>query len=408
MSDAFEMKTRHSELRPDLLSVNSLHCWPGQISSPRLQMFGSHISQSLTTIGANQRRCFTGLEPKFGEYTFGVRLDHDARVIKQITRYPKTLGNDTIKKSPERILIYEYDRVLPSGQMIKEVDFISCPSHHALHQSFGYEYKYQPVPGDYLEKGEVLAQSPAIADNGNYMFGLEANVAMMSIPQIIEDGVVASESFCKRMTTTGVETYVVSFGKKKHPLNLYGDNDNYKIHPDIGEHVGDDGILMCLRRYDEELAPVIMTRASLRRPDFKYDECVYVERGAKVIDVRVSHDERLRGVIRGKGMNTPIGMHGQPDKYLTADQVFYRAILNEYKRLYASRKDALKVTPRFHNLLVQAQAATTTGEKRRMMRTYRGVPIDEWRVEITVEYPIVPTVGFKLTGCHGDGNWLTG
>jgi DNA-directed RNA polymerase beta subunit len=342
------------------------------------------------------------MEPKFGKYTFGIRLDHDARVIKSIQRYPKTLGVNAIRDNPETILIYEYDRELPSGQMVKEVDYISCPSHHTLHQNFGYRYQYLPSPGEYIGEGTVLAQSPAIAENGNYMFGLETNIAMMSVPQIIEDGVVASESFCKRMTTTGIETYVVSFGKNKYPLNIYGDYDNYKIHPDIGEHVGEDGILMAMRRYDDELAPVNMSRASLRKPDFKYDERVYVEPGAKIVDVRVSHDERLRGVIRGKGMNTPVGMHGQPDKYLTADQVFYRSVLNEYKRLYASRKEALRITPRFHNLLVQAQAATTSGDKRRMMRTYRGVPIDEWRIEITVEYPIVPTIGFKLTGCHGD------
>lgn len=402
MSDAIVKETRHSELRPDLLSVNSLHCWPGQISSPRLQMFGSHISQSLTTIGASERRCFTGMEPKFGQYTFGVRLEHDARIIKSIQRYPKTLGVNSIRENPETILIYEYDRELPSGQMVKEVDFLSCPSHHTLHQNFGYKYQYVEPPSDYMEAGSVLAQSPAIAKNGNYMFGLEANVAMMSVPQIIEDGVVASESFCKRMTTTGIETFIVSFGKNKYPLNIYGDNDNYKIHPEIGEHIGEDGILMAMRRYDDELAPVNMSRAALRKPDFKYDECVYVEPGAKVVDVRVHHDERLRGVIRGKGMNTPVGMHTQPDKYLTADQVFYRAVLNEYKRLFASRKEALRITPRFHNLLVQAQAATTSGDKRRMMRTYRGVPIDEWRLEITIEYPIVPTIGFKLTGCHGD------
>jgi len=399
--DAPVKETRRNELRPDLLSVNCLHPWPGQISSPRLQMFGSHISQSLTTADASERRCFTGLEPKFGEYTFGIRMEHDARILKSIQRYPRTMGAHAIKDNPETILIYEYDRTLPNGRMVKEVDYISCPSHHAIHQSFGFKYNYDQSTTEFMGKGTVLAQSPAIAKNGNYKFGLEANVAMMSVPQIIEDGVVASESFCKRMTTTGIETFVINFGKNRFPLNMYGDNDNYKIFPDIGEHVAESGILMTMRRYDDELSPVTMSRAALQRPDFKYDERVHVEPGAKIIDIKVQHDDRLRGAIRGKNMNTPVGMHTQTDKYLTAEQVFYSSVLNEYKRLYASRKEALRITPKFHNLLVRAHASTATGDKRRMLRTYRGVPIDEWRVEITIEYPIVPNIGFKLTDCHG-------
>jgi hypothetical protein len=404
VSDPSAKRLRNNELKPSLLSTNAIHCFPGHISSPRLQMFGGQLSQSLTTVGASERRCFTGLEPKFGEYTFGVRLEHDARVIKTIQRYPRTLGSNNIKENPETILIYEYERKDSNGHPtgIMEIDYISCPSHHTLHQSFGFKYQYKEPPSEYMEQGTVLAQSPAIAENGNYKFGLEANVAMMSVPQIIEDGVVASESFCKRMTTTGIETFVISYGKNKFPLNLYGDYDNYKIHPDIGDTVDEHGILMALRRYDDEMSPVTMSRAALRKPDFKYDERIYVEPGAKVIDVKVHHDERLRGVIRGKNMNTPVGMHDQTDKYLTAEKVFYTSILNEYKRLMAARKGHLRISPRFHNLLVRAHAATANGDKLRMMRTYRGVPIDEWRLEITVEYPIVPSIGFKLTGTHGD------
>jgi hypothetical protein len=150
------------------------------------------------------------------------------------------------------------------------------------------------------------------------------------------------------------------------------------------------------------MAPVMMSKSALRRPDFKYDHCVYVEAGARVVDVRVYHDTRLRGAIRGKSLNTPVGMSAQVEKYMTAEKVFYSSILNEYKRLYGSRKDALRISPKFHRLLVECQAATASGQKQRMVKTYRGVPIDEWRVEITVEYPIVPNIGYKLTGCHGD------
>lgn len=393
---------RHNELRADLLSTTNMMSWPGHISSPRLQMFNSQLGQSLITKGRTDRRCFTGMEPKYGEFNFAVRIPKDAHIIKTFQRYPRTLGANNIKENPETIVIYEYDRQTEMGRMIKEVDYIACPTHHTMHQNFGFRYNYINPIEEYMEEGTTIAQSPSISPEGNYQFGLETEVAMMSVPQIIEDGVVASESFCKRMETLGLETQTISWGKQRYPLNLYGDDNNYKPFPDIGEVVGEHGILIGLRAYDDNMAPVMMSKAALRRPDFKYDHCVYVEAGAKVVDVKVFHDTRLRGAIRGKSLNTPVGMSAQVEKYMTAERVFYSSILNEYKRLYGSRKDALRISPKLHRLLVECQAATASGQKQRMVKTYRGVPIDEWRVEITVEYPIVPNIGYKLTGCHGD------
>lgn len=393
---------RPNELHPDLLSTTALNPWPGNISSPRLQMFNSHLSQALVTEGRNNRRCFTGMEPKFADYNFNVKFDNNSHVIKVIDRYPKTIGKDSIKDNPETLVIFEHEITLPGGERVKEVDIKSCKSHHELHQNFGFRYNYVSDIDEYISADTVIAQSPSVSKEGNYQFGIETEVAMMSVPQIIEDGVVASESFCKKATTTAIETMSISFGKKRFPLNIYGDDEEYKIFPDIGDVVNDDGILMALRQYDDDMAPIMMSKKSLQRIDHKYDERVHVEAGARVIDVKVYQDTRLTGVLRGKSMNTPNGTATQAEKYLSADKRFYQNVINAYQTLWGGRKDSLRISPAFQRLLVEAHAATAKGEKERMIRTYSGVPIDEWRVDITIEYPIVPTVGFKITGCHGD------
>lgn len=393
---------RPNQLDPSLLSVTALNPWPGNISSPRLQMFNSQLTQALYTKGNNDRRCITGMETKFAKTTFGIRAPHDMHVIRIIHRYPKTVGYNSIKENPETIVVYEYDKTLPNGRIVKEVDYISCPTHHDLHQHFGFRYNYQTKSFDeYIPEGETIAQSPSVSPEGNYRFGSETNVAMMSVPQIIEDGVVASKSFCKKMVTMGLETFAVSWGKNKYPLNIYGDVDEYKIFPDIGDRVRDDGVLMALREYNDMMAPVQMSRSALREPDYKYDELVFVEPGAKVVDVRIVHDERIHH-IRGKSMNTPQGMSEQPLRYLTADKTFHQNVLNVYNSLRSAQKNSLHISPRFHALLVEANAVCAQGDKQRMVRTYRGVPIDEWRVEIKLEYDIEPTIGFKLSAAHGD------
>ena len=97
-------------------------------------------------------------------------------------------------------------------------------------------------------KGTKLFDTPAIDDYGNYCYGTETNVALMSIPATIEDGIVISESYAKKLVTHGFEKRVCSWDKRNFPLNLYGDpNDpnDYKPFPDIGQKIRADGLVFC-------------------------------------------------------------------------------------------------------------------------------------------------------------------
>ena len=121
-----------------------------------------------------------------------------------------------------------------------------------------------------------------VTPQGDYCYGREVNVAFMSMPGVIEDGVVVSESFLKSMSTKGYETRTMSFGKKYFPLNLYGD----------------DGLLLARREFRPILAPVEMSPEALRRPDYTYDELVYTLVGrAKVIDVSIMRDGSPGGAL---------------------------------------------------------------------------------------------------------------
>lgn len=392
----------HNELHPSLISTTALISFPGNISSPRLQMFNSQMTQALYTKGNGPRRCFTGMEPKYGKFTFGIRFEDDSRILDVIQRYPKTMGINNIKVNPETTIIYEYDKHLENGRTVKEIGAKVCHTHHSLHQHFGYRFNYKmdQFP-ERVAAGTVIAESPAVGDDGNYHYGIETEVALMSVPQVIEDGVVASEEFCEKTITLGMESFEISWGKHKFPLNLYGNNEEYKIFPDIGEHVGPDGILMALRKYDDDMAPVLMSRGALRKPDFKYDQCIYVEPNAKIIDIKVYRDDRIHH-IRGQSMNTPVTMCEQVQKYLNADRTYHRNILNVYSSIRRDMREAPRISPEFHNLLVRAHATCPQDEKQRIVRTWRGVPIDEWRVEITIEYPVKPTIGYKISGTSGD------
>lgn len=395
--------TTKSEAHPELTGVNGLQPWLRSDSSPRGAMFGGHIGQALVIDGVEPRRCLTGAEREYGKYTFSIKMPVDAEVIKLIERYPRHLGADAIKENPESVLIYE-------DVETKEVGCLFLRRHFSLDKQFGFKYTYNPAiqnklsPGNYIAKGTVIADTPAKFEGGEYGFGTEAQVAFMSIPQVIEDGVVVRRGFLDKLKTRGFESRTVSWGKKLYPLNLYGDEDNYKPFPDIGDRVREDGLVMALRPYDEaniHLGVSDMTRTALMEPDTYYDKLVHGRPGARVTDVVVYHD------INQTKHPTPVGMEVQAEKYRAPTSMFYENILNVYYDLKKRRKESLKLSPDFHRLLVEAKSdkayiMDNKNKKRdKVTRVYRNNPIDDWRVEVHYEYDIVPTEGFKVTDCHG-------
>lgn len=387
---------RPNQLRPELLHTAGLNSFQREDSSARVNMFSSsHISQALVVAGATPRRTLTGVERKFGRTTFKIKMPCNATILKTFEKYPKSYGYNSFTSSPVMYVIYEENET-------REIGILELPRHHCLHQHFGFKYKYNTAAlskihvGATIKAGTVLADSPSITHNGDYCYGVDTQVALMSIPGVIEDGVVVSESYLKKLQSKGFETMVESWGKEWFPLNLYGDDTTYKAFPDIDDTIREDGLLMVLRRYDEMLAPVEMTPAALRQPDYVYDRPIYATPGAKIVDITIKHDNRLNPPP------TPVGMEAQTERYYNAQQNTYKEIIRFYQELKRKRPEGIRISREFSNFLVEAILDTEESGKDKSIRMYRRIPLDDWRVEITYEYDINPTETFKLTGCHGD------
>lgn len=386
-----------NELRPDLLASAAINPWPSNDSSSRQVMMGSHLSQALTIEGGTVRRCLTGAEREFARFTFNIKFPCNAEVVRCIDKYPRTIGFSSIRQNPEQLVIFE-------DVDTKIVDVLTIPRYHCLHQHFGFSYAMKPAiqrlaPGATFAAGTILADSPAVTDTGDYKLGVEAEVAFMSIPGIIEDGVVISRSFAQRLRSKGFESRVGSWGRNVYAINLYGGEGEYKPFPDIGDRIRDDGLLFCLREYDDLLAPVQMTQSALREPDYYRDRLIYAEPGAKVIDINVRH------AVTNGPPPTPQGMEVQPARYYQAQIAFYDQLMGVYKELKHRRGDALQISPRFQQMLYEGMTYKGDFGKNRPKQIYQREELDDWRVEVTFEYDVEPDVGFKLTDFHGGGNY---
>ena len=387
-----------NQLHPELLAQSALQPWDGANSSGRKYMFSGHISQSLAIAEPTEVRTQTGMERQYGKYTCNIKMPEDGRIIKILDMYPHIPGVNDIDYSPLSLVLYE-----------NELGSISCFELQDYHYNyFYYGFKYNSLPGlaelregNYVAKDTIFKDSTAISENGAYSYGRECNVAFMSRGGTAEDGFIISADVLPKFGYRTYERRTVSWGKDKLPINLYGDENHYKPFPDIGEYVHPHdqhkGLLMALRRYDEDLAVIDQNKTSVQYPDIMFDECIYATgAGGKVVDIRINHDAFSVQGGCDEEMST------QPMKYDKARRMFYTSLISEYNRLRKERGADLHISQQLHRWLVEAYAVTGEINGRdRVEMTYRKRPMDEWCVEFTIEYDHLPSIGSKLTDRSG-------
>jgi len=416
------MSHRVNEIKADLLSVLGLNPFPGHDSSPRAQMFSSHLTQSLVIKGSTERRLQTGVERELAKYTFSVKMPANGRIVRVIEKYPRDMSADSIAFNPETLVVYE-------DIDTTEIGSFTIPGYASYHQHFGFAYQFNTetmrllVPGTVIDKGTIFADSPSVTKNGGYKYGVELNMALFTSHPVAEDGIMISRDVLDKLKFKVFETRSVQFGNHAFPINLYRNTSQYNQFADIGDHIRENGLLMMLRDYSKTLAPIGMSIHDVMEPDYAFDKAVYSRAGVgTVIDIKIYHNDDITST-------TPIGMEQMLAKYVHHTNRYYRDIVNLNKELSINRykkhgKGArVLYKPELHRLMVEALATLDDssdptsqfrGDAGRRMKAsqklnylYKKTPIDDYRVDITVMYEITPDIGFKLTCCHGGKGVIT-
>lgn len=375
-------------------------------SSSRAQMMCSHLSQLPVIAQPQIRRVLSGVEREYGKYTFNVRMPETGEITAIIERYP--VYSLKAKEKPGKLVIY---RAKPPGARNQGKIYFGCltlTDYHSLHQYFGFNFRRRPEcdylhVGSMIDKHTVFMESPNLDEHGNYRIGCNVDVFYSSHHGGIEDGFILGEHILPQFTSTGIESRTESWGKTHYPLNLCGNDDVYKPHPDIGECIGENGLMFALREHNPITAVVEMTREATQKVDYHFDRLVYAKPGAKVIDIDILHDYNLQR------HTTPEGMYGQQSYYYDARVKRAEKLIAMDQQLQKEHRDRLMYS---HQLRMEIREAygllNTTGFKTRnkkpdskVVGTYRRVPLDDWRVEVTFSYDIVPSVGSKLTNLRG-------
>lgn len=390
-----------NEMRPEVVGF---HAWnPGLAnnSPSRSTMMSSHASQHLVIAGAELPYTLAGVEVEYKKYTTSDRIPWDARVLQVLKRYPDDGFENSLKFNPEDIVIIVNDTT-------GEYDVVSVPYYKSLHQYFGYRNKKSDIletlgAGRYLPKDTVLGDTPGNIGDFHTMT-TNLNCMLVSADVVAEDSVLVCEDVLHKFENNVYERRSFSVGARKFPVDL-GGAPYYKGMYDIGEYTDTDGAIAFLREYTEGLAPVTMSRSSTRTINYAFDEAIYARQGlrGRIVDIRVIGNADHISAL-------PAEMAVQFEKYRQAYINYCERLLQCEKGIEKDHRKNFpgktpKISNRLHSMLVTARAicdGRRPGNDKPLQGIMNKNPLDEFHVDVVVEYTVRPTIGGKITSLSGD------
>lgn len=383
LTDNMRIDPRHIGIT-GLLSPGVAHC-----SGSRLEIFAKNISQTRVPNEPDFPDMFTGFETLFSDYVFdSTKRENEIRVFAIVDKYAMQLSTMRAGSNPLRTVVY---RDLKTGEI----------SYFNIHRFTSYtnDYGFENVMRSNIQVGDVIPPDMELysspSKNGDsYAMGVNANVAFTTILETTEDCFAMSESLAKRLSPLSIETKSISFNIRQYPLNLYGDEDQYKIFPDIGEFVNPDGILCAFRPVKKYSIISDLTPDKLTRVNHLFDQKVYAHPGAKVIDIEVYMNNKAE---------LPERVYEQVRIYREARLAYWREIVNVYekvKNLPISPKFNTLVTRAMGRLLAAKQSVPGIGKRSKIDLTDKFNPIT-LKVDITLAHRVIVNKGHKSSGREG-------
>lgn len=229
-------------------------------------------------------KLYTGFEKELGKYNDSLKVAKTQyKILHRIEKYPAYPG-------------IHYSMIL-QDTTTGIISVVENNHYEKLAEDHGYfkpivETDYKTV-GGIIEKGSVISKANSHDEFFNYKYGINANVAYISKKDNIEDGIIISESFSKRVSYAQVKTIEVTLGFNDILLNIYGNSDVYRSFPDIFNEVK-NGIFCVKRSIDHMNAGCNTTINSLMNIDTN-DEIFHGD--GKLIDVEIfinSNSELLK------------------------------------------------------------------------------------------------------------------
>ena len=345
------------------------------ISSSRSNMVTSHLKQFVPLNNPDFPKLSTGYENTVGKNSTGYyKAKHQYEVVAKIPRFKNGIDDDNL------YFLFVYDR------KNDYYDIIQKKVVEDLTEKFGYAYKTDVIDskevGDIIEEGEVLYRSTSYDEDMNYGFGKNVLVLYGLPTETIEDCIIARKGVCKEFTSKEVELVKVSLNDNDILCNIYGDNDEYKAFPDIGELINNK-IVACKRRIHNSQVLYDLKKSNLKKINYDNDTIFYNE--GRIVDIYIRSNKPL-DEIEDNVFNR------QLKKYLTMQTEFYQAVYDECDRIINSGSNFSKEISHYYK---RSRDILDPNVK---WREENNAIFNNMIVEFLVERNAELTVGQKITG----------
>ena len=377
LKEALEQKEKEYSFCDDLFGMTLLTN-PGYISSSRSLMFTSHLRQFVNLVNPDIPKVFTNYENSVGKLSTGYyEAKHNYEVYAKIPRFT-TEGLDN-----HLYLMFIYDK------KHDKYDVITKSVVENLTEKFGYGYNTEVMDnkdvGDEIDKGEVLYRSTSYDEDMNYRYGTNVKVMYALDNNTIEDAIICSESFAKRLVSKEIEEVKVSLNDNDLLCNIYGDSSNYKTFPDIGEYTKDK-ILCAKRRIHNSQVLYDLKKSNLRKINFMNDNLYYID--GKIVDIVIYSNKTLDEIPD----NT---FNNQIRKYLIMQNEFYQ-------KVYDTCKEIIKSGSKYSNdIAYYFKKAKDILDENTKWREESSV-FSNIVIEFLVERDSPLTIGQKISGRQGN------
>ena len=199
-----------------------------RLNSSRGLMISSQLDQIVTLKNPETPKVYTNYEQIVAKYSSSKNItDSEKIVVSKIVKY---------KDYPA------YNYVLVVYDTKKDMyDIITRKPGEILTETYGYKYVNTNIDmyneGDTISENEILYHSTAFDECMNFGYGINALAYYTTDPMTIEDGIKISQSLADRLVSIEYDRVRIPINDNDILINYYGDKNNFKAFPDIGEPI---------------------------------------------------------------------------------------------------------------------------------------------------------------------------
>ena len=352
----------------------------GYISGNRSIMTTGHLKQAMTPIHPEFPKVFTEYENMVGKYSTGIKkASREWRVV------------DKIYKFEEDNHLYT---LIVKDEVTGYYDVIEKKLVENLTEKFGFRYNTEDLDkiqvGDLIPKDSVLFKSTSYDEYNNYRFGVNATFCYTSDVKTTEDAILVSQSFADKFRCVEVESITVSINDNDILINLYGDENNYKCFPDIGEYINDK-IICATRRINNDQIFYDFKETNLRKINFSEDVlCTEQGSGGKIIDIKVYSNKSLEEMESNE-------YHAQVTKYYKNELRYFKEIVESTQDVVYENKDH----SRNYNYIYK-KSKDALNDNVKWCEQQGKKPFSNMIIEFIVEREVPLKEGSKITGLFGN------